>query len=127
MLPAVGDDDFAPMLVLDAALTGRQGPEPVGELRSAPPQRRSRLYRALVDKGLAAAVGGACVATEDPYLFMVSVTAAAGQDSLLETVEDATLGDTRQPCLPAAGITAEELDRARRQLRAREWCSRMTA
>ena len=73
--PAVDHDDFAPMLVIDAALTGAKGLNLWSSFRAAPPQRRSRLYRALVDHRLAAAVGGACVATEDPY----PVTAATGQ------------------------------------------------
>ena len=113
--PAVDHVDFAPMLVLDAALTGAKGLNLWASFRRPPPQRRSRLYRSLVDTRLAAAVGGACVATEHPYLFMVSVTAADGQD--LRAVEDATLEvlDT----VSATGITAEELDRVKRQLRAR--------
>ena len=113
--PAVDDSDFAPMLVLDAVLTGAKGLNLWSSFRSAPPQRRSRLYRALVDMGLAAAVGGACVATEHPYLFMVSVTAAAGQ--AMRTVEDATL--QALDAVSAGGVGAEELERAKRQLRAR--------
>jgi len=95
--------------------TGAKGLNLWSSFRAAPPQRRSRLYRELVDQRLAAAIGGACVATEDPYLFMVSVTAATGQESKI--VEDATLQvlDTAA----ASGITAQELDRATRQLRAR--------
>ena len=113
--PAVEHDDFAPMMVLDAALTGAKGLNLWSSFRAAPPQRRSRLYRELVDQRLAAAIGGACVATEDPYLFMVSVTAATGQESKI--VEDATLQVLNTAA--ASGITAQELDRATRQLRAR--------
>jgi zinc protease len=113
--PAVGNADFAPMLVLDALLTGAKGLNLWASFRSAPPQRRSRLYRALVDTRLAADVGGACIATEHPYLFMVSVTAAAGQDT--RAVEEATLQTLDG--VSAAGVSAEELDRAKRQLRAR--------
>ena len=109
--PAVDHDDFAPMLVIDAALTGAKGLNLWSSFRAAPPQRRSRLYRALVDHRLAAAVGGACVATEDPY----PVTAATGQTS--QIVEDATLEVL--DATAASGITAKELDRATRQLRAR--------
>ncbi|NIS33098.1 MAG: insulinase family protein, partial [Actinobacteria bacterium] len=69
------------MLVLDAALTGANGLNLWASFRGAPPQRRSRLYLALVDGGLAGAVGGTFVATADPFLFVVSVTAAAGQTS----------------------------------------------
>ena len=113
--PPVDDADFAPMLVLDAILTGAKGLNLWASFRNEPPQRRSRLYRALVDTGLAAAASGACVATEHPYLFMVSVTAAAGQE--MRTVEDATLQTLDD--VSTTGIGTEELDRAKRQLRAR--------
>ena len=113
--PAVDDPDFAPMVVLDAVLTGAKGLNLWSSFRGAPPQRRSRLYRALVDTGLAAAVGGACVATEHPYLFMVSVTAAASQE--MRTVEDATLQTL--DAVSTGGVGAAELERAKRQLRAR--------
>ena len=113
--PAVDDPDFAPMVVLDAVLTGAKGLNLWSSFRGAPPQRRSRLYCALVDTGLAAAVGGACVATEHPYLFMVSVTAAASQE--MRTVEDATLQTL--DAVSTGGVGAAELERARRQLRAR--------
>jgi zinc protease len=113
--PAVDDPDFAPMLMLDAVLTGAKGLNLWSSFRSAPPQRRSRLYRALVDTGLASAVGGACVATEHPYLFMISVTAAASQ--AMRTVEDATLQIL--DAVSTDGVGAEELERAKRQFRAR--------
>lgn len=113
--PAVGHDDFAPMLVLDAALTGAKGLSLWSSFRGTPPQRRSRLYRALVERQLASAVGGMYAPTAHPFLFTVSVTAAAG--AAREEVEAATLA-----ALDAArdeGITAAELARAKRQLRAR--------
>ena len=113
--PAVGHDDFAPLLVLDAALTGAKGLSLWSSFRGTPPQRRSRLYRALVERQLASAVGGMYAPTAHPFLFTVSVTAAAG--AAREEVEAATLA-----ALDAArdeGITAAELARAKRQLRAR--------
>ena len=113
--PAVDHPDFAPMLVLDAALTGAKGLNLWASFRGAPPQRRSRLYRALVDRRLAAAVGGACIATAHPFLFVVSVTAADGVSS--SAVEEATLEEL--DAVQASGITTDEIDRAKRQLRAR--------
>ena len=103
------------MLVLDAALTGAKGLSLWSSFRGTPPQRRSRLYRALVERQLASAVGGMYAPTAHPFLFTVSVTAAAG--AAREEVEAATLA-----ALDAArdeGITADELARAKRQLRAR--------
>lgn len=113
--PAVDHDDFVPMLVLDAVLTGAKGLNLWASFRAAPPQRRSRLYRALVDTRLAASVGGACLPTVDPYLFVVSVTAAT--DRPPREVEDATLRTLDE--VVASGITPEELERGVRQLRAR--------
>ena len=94
------------MLVLDAVLTGANGLNLWASFRGAPPQRRSRLYRALVDAGLAASVGGAFVATVDPFLFVVSVTAAAGQPAMaVEETAIQTLDTVR-----IAGITSVILD-----------------
>ena len=113
--PAVTDPDFAPMLVLDAALTGAKGLNLWSSFRGPAPQRSARLYRGLVDGGHAAAVNGAFIPTAHPFLFMVSLTATAGAPvgALRERVL-AELDDVR-----AKGLTAEETDRAKRQLRTR--------
>ena len=113
--PAVDHPDFAPMLVLDAALTGAKGLNLWASFRGTPPQRRARLYRALVEQRLAAAVGGAFVSTAHPFLFVISITVATGQSS--GAVEDATLAELAR--VQASGIEGEELDRAKRQLGAR--------
>lgn len=113
--PAVDHADFAPMLVLDAALTGAKGLSLWSSFRGTPPQRRSRLYRALVERQLASAVGGMYAPTAHPFLFTVSATAAAG--AAPEAVEEAALA-----ALDAArdeGVAPDELARAKRQLRAR--------
>ena len=113
--PPVDHPDFAPMLVLDAALTGAKGLNLWTSFRGAPPQRRARLYRALVDRGLASSVGGALAATQDPYLFVVSVTVAA--DRPTSDVEAATLAAL--DAVRDGGVREDELERAKRQLRAR--------
>ena len=113
--PPVDHDDFAALLLLDAALSGAKGLSLWSSFRGTPPQRRSRLYRALVEQQLASAVGGMYAPTAHPFLFMVSVTAAAGAEP--NEVEAATLA-----ALDAArdeGVSAAELQRAKRQLRAR--------
>ena len=69
--PAARDDDFLPMLVLDAALTGAKGLNIWSSFRGAPPQRRARLYTSLVEKGLASAVGGSLLATREPFLYSI--------------------------------------------------------
>ena len=64
------------MLVLDAALTGAKGVNLWASFRN-PPQRSTRLYRALVDTGLASSVFGALLPTEQPFLYSVSCTATS--------------------------------------------------
>ena len=113
--PPVGHDDFAPMLVLDAALTGAKGLSLWNSFRDTPPQRRSRLYQALVERRLASAVGGAFAPTAQPFLFTVSATAATGTPT--EDVEGAALAAL--DAVRDTGITEAELERAKRQLRAR--------
>ena len=51
--PSVNDPDFFPLLVLDAVLTGAKGVNLWASFRTPPPQRSARLYRALVNGGLA--------------------------------------------------------------------------
>jgi zinc protease len=113
--PAVDDPDFLPMLVLDAILTGAKGVNVWASFRTPPPQRRSRLYRALVDTGRASMVGGSLIPTQHPFLYTISITVTDG----------VTIADVEREALEAIdrlradGITAEELERARRQLAAR--------
>jgi len=113
--PAAADPDFFPMLVLDAVLTGAKGVNLWASFRTPPPQRSARLYRALVDAGLASAVNGGLVPTADPFLYTVSVTAASGTPlARLEEAALAAIEDVR-----TKGITSAELQKAVHQLRAR--------
>src|SRR5581483_4797942 len=76
--PAAGDPDFFPLLVVDAALTGAKGMNLWSSFRVPPPQRSARLYRALVDRGLASSVSGSLLPTEQPFLYTVSAAATEG-------------------------------------------------
>ena len=76
--PSIGDPDFFPMLVLDAVLTGAKGVNLWASFRTPPPQRSARLYRALVDTGLASSVAGGLVPTAEPFLYTLSLTATDG-------------------------------------------------
>src|SRR5437762_11001467 len=76
--PAVSDPVFVPALVLDAVLTGAKGVNLWSSFRTQPPQRKSRLYRALVERGVASSVSGAMLPTEQPFLYTVSATATEG-------------------------------------------------
>ncbi len=113
--PAATDDDFFPMLVVDAVLTGAKGVNLWASFRTPPPQRSARLYRALVEGRLASAVSGGLMPTADPYLYTVSVTAREGAPR--EAVERATVAELDR--LAREGISAGELEKARNQLRAR--------
>src|SRR5262249_41068173 len=95
--PSFGDSMFFSMLVADAVLTGPKGLNLWSSFRMPPPQRRARLYRALVERRLASAVGGALLPTADPFLYSVSVTVTAGV-----------------PIASAESVLLEEIDGIRR-------------
>ena len=80
-----------PMLFVDAALSGASGLNIWSGHKVPTPQRSARLYRALVDTGLAANVGGAVLPTEHPFLYYLWATVAEGQT--LQAVEEAILGE----------------------------------
>jgi zinc protease len=114
-VPGVAHADFIPLLFVDAALSGASGLNLWSSNNVPTPQRSARLYRALVDAGLASAVGGAVLPTEHPFLFYFWATVAEGQQ--LRTVEDVALAEIDR--FTREGITDAELDKARAQLRAR--------
>jgi zinc protease len=113
--PAATEADFFPMLVLDAILTGAKGTNLWSSFRVSPPQRKSRLYTALVDRSLASSVAGALLPTAQPFLYTISLTAMQGVT--LSALEEAMLGQIER--VRAEGVTDEEVARGRRQLRAR--------
>ncbi len=113
--PAFGEAGFFPLLVADAVLSGGAGLNIWSAGRAARPQRSSRLYRRLVDSGLASSVYGSLLPTSHPFLYSVSATVAAGQS--LQVVEAAVLDELER--LGRDGISAGELAKARAQLRAR--------
>jgi zinc protease len=113
--PAARHDDFLPMLVLDAALTGAKGLNIWHSFRGAPPQRRARLYTAVVEKGLASAVGGSLLATREPFLYSIGFTATDG--FALGDLDAAAAREIER--VREQGPTEEEVARAKRQLRAR--------
>lgn len=113
--PAATDPDFFPMLVLDAALTGAKGVNIWSSFRAAPPQRRARLYTSLVERGLASVVAGSLLPTREPFLYHVSLTASDGVS--LGSLEEAATQEIER--VRTAGLTEDEVARAKRQLRAR--------
>jgi zinc protease len=113
--PAASEADFFPMVVLDAVLTGAKGLNLWSSFRTPPPQRSARLYRALVDTGLASSVAGGIVPTADPYLYTISLTATDGTS--LDRLEDAALAELDR--LRTGQLSDADVQRAARQLRAR--------
>lgn len=113
--PAYADADFFPLLVLDAMLTGASGLN-IWSGGSVPtPQRSARLYRRLVNAGLASSVGGFLAPTAEPFLYSIAATVAHGQS--IADVERAVLDECQR--LVADGPRAEELVKVLAQLRAR--------
>jgi zinc protease len=113
--PGITGRGFFPLLLLDAVLTGAKGLNLWSSFRTAAPQLSTRLYRALVERGLASGVGGAMLATEDPFLYTVSATATEGTS--LASVESVLLEELDR--VARDGITDAELTKAKAQLRAR--------
>ena len=103
------------MLVLDAILTGAKGLNLWSSFRVAPPQRKSRLYTALFERGLASQVNGALLATADPFLYTLSFTPTEGV--ALPVLEEAVFA-ALEP-VAEGGIDDSEVARGKRQLRAR--------
>ena len=76
--------------------------------------RTSRLYQALVEKGVASRVDAGIPSLRDPFLFYVSATARPGVTA--ERLESALLEEVAR--VTAAPVTDEELSRAQRRAEA---------
>ncbi len=103
-VPNATHPDYFPLQALDSLLCGASGLS----------YKTSRLYRALVDKGLAVDVSGGLHATIDPYLYRITVThhpkqkpekALAALDREIEKLQQEPVAD-------------EEIQRAVKQARA---------
>ena len=107
--PAVTDDDWFKMAALDSILGGPSGPGG-GNIDN----KTSRLYKGLVEAGIAVAVSGHLYMTKDPFAY--AITVVARNDRSLddaETALDALLDD-----LSENPITQAELAKAKKQARA---------
>lgn len=111
-VPAAGHPDQVALTLLDAILTGGKAPSawsPDKELG-----RSSRLYRLLVDGGLASEVSTELHPTIDPGLFFVDVTIRPDADP--KHVEDVTIRAVED--LATAPLEPGELQRAIKQCKA---------
>jgi zinc protease len=109
--PAATDPDFFPMAIATAVLTGASG---MNLFAPPPPNRSSRLYRAMVETGLAAGVSGGLSPTLDPFLYTIAATVRAGRG--LEEVEAAL--DVEMDRILEEPISVDELQTAIKQAKA---------
>src|SRR5919201_1394382 len=110
--PAASHADAIPMAVLDALLSGAKSMGMMGG--RAPMGRSSRLYRALVDAGLASHARSSFGLTRDPFLFELSATLRPGVE--LAAVESTAFRVVDE--LVADGPRDDELARVKKQARA---------
>ena len=113
--PPVSHADFLPLLVLDAVLAGGESINLSNLDWDEEASRSSRLYRALIDKGLASSAGANLIPTRHPCLFSLYATAREGVGR--ERLEEALLTEVGK--LGQETLGAEELERAKAQLLAR--------
>jgi zinc protease len=109
--PAATDPDFFAAVVLGTILTGASG---MNLFAPPPPNRSSRLYRALVETGLAAGVSGSLSPTLDPYLYSILATVQATKG----VAEVETVLDQEMDRLLQKPISEEELVAAIKQAKA---------
>lgn len=105
VVPGARHPDFFPLVVLDAVLSGATGLPPFG---GASFGRSARLYRGLVNTGLAVSASSSISATLDPYLF--TITATAHPQHTLAEVEAAALAEVER--LQTTPLPAAELRKA---------------
>ena len=109
--PEPTDPTFYALAVLDSILSGASSFSPYGSGLS---NKTSRLYRAMVEGGVAAAVSGGLAATVDPYLYSVRATIRPGQspETALQVLDDELAR------LQEAPISADEVSKAIKQAKA---------
>jgi len=109
--PPTTDPDFYPLVLLNAAFAGGGS---LGFFGSGTTNKSSRLYKALVSTGLAAAVSGGVGPTIDPHLYSVNAVARPG--SSLINIEKAL--DAEIDRLAEEPVTQNELDKALKRAKA---------
>jgi zinc protease len=109
--PHATNPDFYPMVALDSILAGASSFNLFG---GGTTNKSSRLYRALVEKGLAANVSGGLSPTVDPYLYSIFCTVRPNQTP--EVVEKAL--DAEVERVQNEPVSADELAKAVKQAKA---------
>jgi zinc protease len=110
-VPGAAHEDFIALSVLDSALAGASSLNLFGGGIS---NKTSRLYKALVERELVAAVGGGLVATIDPYVYSIQATIRPDRtpEQALRAYDDEVARLLDHP------ISAEEVAKAIKQARA---------
>lgn len=109
--PAASHEDYFPLVLLNAAFVGGGS---LGMFGGGGSNKSSRLYKALVNPELAAAVDGNMMPTVDPHLYTINVVARYGRH--LDEVEAALQAELTR--LHTHPITRHELEKALKQARA---------
>ncbi len=110
-VPNASHPDTAPLMVLDAVLSGAKG---MGFGGGGAMGRSSRLYRALVATGLVRSAGSDAGLSVDPGLLMFGVTSLPGGDTaLVESTLERELARLKDELVPD-----DEFARVRKQLTA---------
>lgn len=109
--PSCKHADFAPLVILDAVLSGAKG---MGFGGGAQTNRSARIYRALIETQLAAYAGSSYRAMHDPYLFELDATVQQGHSA--GEIEAALIGEVEK--VRQAGVDQAEVAKAIKQSRA---------
>jgi zinc protease len=112
LAPDCRSSDFAPMVVLDATLSGGKALSGMGG--GAQTNRSARLYKALVETQLASGAYSHYMPTRDPFLFELSATVQ--QHHSAAEVEQALIGEIER--IQHEGISIGELTKVLKQVRA---------
>jgi len=110
-VPHVTHPDFIALVAMDSILGGATALNMFGGGTS---NKSSRLYRALVESGLAASASAGLAPTLDPYLYSLFCTVRQGQTA--EAVEAALNAEVER--MRAEPVSAAELAKAIKQARA---------
>jgi len=103
--------DFAPMMVLDAVLSGAKQLSSGG---GAQTNRSARIYQALIETQLASSAGSSYRAARDPHLFELYATVHEGHTA--DEIERALVAQVEK--VQQEGVSPEETAKVLKQVRA---------
>lgn len=109
--PAASHPDLAALLVVDGLLSGFKSVVPFDQAGGG---RSSRLYRALVETGLASEVSSSIIPGRDPTLFRIMATVRAGGE--VAAVEESALAEVDR--LAREPVHEAELAKVKKQAKA---------